>query len=116
MTFFESVYSKIIDTNYVNEWMWKKKVKNPRKDLSAEVFMQHEIDYMMISILIRDSLGEKIFSQKVISELPNEYAYSQHLGKLKWITNTSVVLVNKKNDTEWKVELPCDIISNIYTT
>jgi len=104
MTSFKAVYSKICDINYVNEWVWKK-TKNAEKDLSAEVFMQHEIDWMNISILIKDKFGKEIFLEKIISELPDEYAYSKHLGKLKWTSNRSVSLVNKKNDKEWKVKV-----------
>lgn len=102
---FEIVYSKICEVDYINEWIWKKTVKSVDKQFSAELLMQHDVKSMDISILIKDKIGTEISRKKVISELPDEFAYSKHLGELKWISNNEVALTNKKGDTKWSLEL-----------
>lgn len=49
--------------------------------------------------------GEKIQRNLVISELPDEFAYSKYLGELRWISDTEVALYNKKSDEMVSVEI-----------
>jgi hypothetical protein len=100
---FEMVYSKIREANYTNEWVWKKPVKSADKKFSAEVLCQHGVESIQIHIVLRDKNGAELNRKKVISELPDEFAYTKHLGEVKWLSDNKVALVNKKGDKTWTV-------------
>ncbi|ULO09545.1 hypothetical protein H1230_12685 [Paenibacillus sp. 19GGS1-52] len=95
---FREVSSQIKQMGYSNEWVWKKAIKSPDKNYYAEILCQHNINSMDISILIWQINGVMIQREKVISELPDEFAYAKHLGELKWISDVEVALINKKGD------------------
>lgn len=96
---FRTAYLQIQNNDYSNEWIWKKPVKSPNNRFSAEVFCQHGVKSMDISIIFKDKKGKEIDRKKVISELPDEFAYARHLGELKWVSNSEITLVNKKGDS-----------------
>lgn len=100
---FETVYCKIVKENYINEWTWKKSIKSKNKKINAELICCHGIKCIDIYIILRDKDGLELARKKVISELPHEFAYASHLGKLKWISNDEVALVNKKGDKSWNI-------------
>ena len=102
---FETVFSKILEANYTNEWIWKKAVKSGGKKYSAEILCQHGVKSIEIYIILRDKKGYEIDREKVISELPHEFAYAKHLGELKWVSDSEIALVNKKGDNSWVVKL-----------
>ena len=100
---FENVYNKIVAEGYNNEWVWQKSAKSPDKKYKANVLLQHEVDRIDILIVIYDK-ENVIFSKKVISELPDEYAYANHLGSIKWISSNKVSLVATAKDREWTID------------
>lgn len=102
---FEKAYLEIKENDYLNEWVWKKRVKNSNGKYSAEVFCQHGISNMDISIIFREKKGTEIYRKKIISELPDEFAYAKFLGELKWISDSEVRLINKKGDKGINVKL-----------
>lgn len=102
---FEEVGSKIVESNYENKWIWKKPVKSKNKKISAEIICYHAVKNIDIYIVLKDKTGQELVKKKIISELPNEFAYSKHLGKIKWISDSQVVLVNQNGDNEWSVNL-----------
>ncbi|MFF2092524.1 hypothetical protein [Paenibacillus sp. NPDC058174] len=95
---FRVVASQIEELGYLNEWVWKKAVKSPDKNFSAKVMCHHTVENMDIFISIMQRNGTEILLKKVLSELPDEFAYSKHLGELKWISDFEVALINKKGD------------------
>ncbi len=95
---FETVYSRIREANYTNEWVWKKPVKSEDKKFSAEVLCQHGVESIEIFIVLRNKNGAELDRKKVISELPDEFVYAKHLGEVKWISDNEVALVNKKGE------------------
>lgn len=95
---FRMIASQIEEAGYLNEWIWKKAVKSPDKNYNAKVMCHHNVDSMDIFIFIMLHNGTEILLEKVISELPDEFAYSKHLGELKWISDFEVALINKKGD------------------
>ncbi len=102
---FEDVYSRICEVDYINEWVWKKSKKSANRKFIAEVLMQHEVKVMDIYIIIKNKSGTEISREKVISELPDEFAYAKHLGELKWLCSNQVALINKKGNKRWLCEL-----------
>jgi len=109
---FESTYNKIVEAGYINEWFLPKSAKSPDKKAVARVFLQHEVSEINISIIVIDKKGNEIFRQKVISELPDEWYYTKHLGELKWVSENEIVLVNQEKDKEYKVSTG-DILSGL---
>lgn len=102
---FESTYRKIIEAGYVNEWTWKNSAKSPDKKAVASIFLQHEVLKIDISIVVNDKIGNEIHKEKVISELPDEWAYARHLGEIRWESNDRVALINRNKDKKWIVNL-----------
>ncbi len=93
---FEKVYNEIIKQDYKNNWQYGKSVKNKNKIYGAEILCEHDVEKIDIFISIKNKNSEEILRKKIISELPDEYAYSKHLGKIKWQTNEIVEFYNKK--------------------
>lgn len=71
----------------------------------AEVLIEHEVNSCDISLVIYDRDHQEIKREKLISELPDEWAYARHLGKLTWESKTRVSLTNKKGDRAWHLDL-----------
>lgn len=101
---FRKTYEAVKELNYVNHWTWRKPIKSPSKKYSAEVLCEHELEYIDISIVIRNKDKEVVSKTKVIREQPDEWAYAKHLGKLEWVSDSKIRLVNKKNDQNWEVD------------
>lgn len=93
-------YNKIKELNYENIWTWRKKSSPDRKH-TAELILHHEVEFIDFYIVIRDKSGIEIKRQKILSEVPDEWNYVQHLGELKWNSNSEVVLINKEKDRTW---------------
>ena len=102
---FVVVYNQILELNYLNKWVWKKSIKSPNKAFSAEVVVSHDVENVRLTILIKDRSGNVIKAQELLTDLPDEYAYSMHLGNLSWLDETTVTLKNKIGDQSWVVSL-----------
>ena len=55
---------------------------------------------MDISIIIKAKNGEEILRKKVISKMPDEFAYARYLSELKWLSDEEVALINK-TEPKW---------------
>ena len=102
---FDEPYRKVIEANYINEWYWKKALKNPTKEYSAIVFCEHRLDLFNISIVIRNKKNEEVKRVLLISEKPDELIYNIHLGQLKWVSDNTVSLINKFNTKQWSIKV-----------
>jgi len=105
ITPFESAYSVVVGANYCNEWFWQKSAKNPHSGFTAKILLHHGVKAINISMIIQSKNGDIIAQKTIISELPNEYAYAQHLGSIKWNTDTQVMLSNQNNNKNWVVDI-----------
>lgn len=56
-TIFDNVYSQIVDSNYINQWIWRKKKNNSTRKYIAEVLCEHDIYSCDISVIITDKKG-----------------------------------------------------------
>jgi hypothetical protein len=101
---FLEIKEKIIESNYVNVWRFKKPIKSPNKKSIAEVLCEHDVDKMTISLIIKDIKGN-IIIQKSLNEEPHELAYAYHLGKAIWISDKDACLVNKNGDTVLSINI-----------
>lgn len=89
---FISVKEQIISLNYNNTWTWKSIRKN---SMEVKVICQHCVDNVAIFLIINDINGNTILDEKVITELPDEWAYSKYLVDIK-IEKNKISLVDKK--------------------
>lgn len=56
---FDIPYERVIECNYINQWIWKRPMKSPTKSFSAEVFCEHNLRSFDISIVIKTHNGEE---------------------------------------------------------
>jgi hypothetical protein len=78
---FRRVYGLIRDSNYKNEWTWRK-LSSPDRTYTAEIMCNHGVDAIDIFLLITNPGGDVVSKQLIVSELPDEFAYARHLGKI----------------------------------
>lgn len=103
---FNRVSKEIIDRDYVNEFSLKQKSSPDRKH-KAEIFCQHDIDFITISMIIRErKSNEMIKSELLFKDRPHELSFVQKLGELKWISNREVTLTQRYNlRKKWTVKM-----------
>ena len=82
----------IIKSDYMNEWFWKKPIKNKGKTVQIKV--AHEVDKASIYMVFKDD--EKIKEVLLVEDVPDEWAYSRYLGKLEWASEDSAQLITKE--------------------
>ncbi|MGF7036580.1 hypothetical protein J2T17_007654 [Paenibacillus mucilaginosus] len=102
---FLEAYTKIIDVNYLNEWIFKKPVKSPTKEYLAYVYCEHKITAFVISIIICDKDKNILLQKTVIEEIPDEFFFNEHLGKLVWSSPHKVSLINKEGTQSWSITI-----------
>lgn len=89
---FIATRNKIISLNYDNTWIWKTVKSNT---LEAKIICHHCINDITIILVVSDLNGNIILNEKIITELPDEWAYFQYLGNLK-IEKNKIFLLDKK--------------------
>jgi hypothetical protein len=102
---FDEAYKKVIEVDYVNEWYYKKALRSPTKEYKAAVFCEHKKDVFDITIIIMNKKGEEIKRKKVLSLPPREVVFDYYLGKLKWISDDTVVLTDCFENEQWEVKI-----------
>jgi hypothetical protein len=101
---FLETYQKAKALDLVNHWVWKRK-HSPSRKLVAEALIEHEVNSCDISLVVYDRDHQEIKRKKLISELPDEWAYARHLGALTWESENQIVLRNKEGNKMWRVDL-----------
>lgn len=100
---FDQINQEIIEKNYNNEYVWKKKI-SPNRALIAEVFCQHDIESIEIFIVIRDKKSNEVIKRElIIKDRPHELIFVNYLGDLKWISNNEVALIHRNKNKKWIV-------------
>lgn len=89
---FIKIKDKIISLDYSNIWTWKS-VKNDY--FEAKVICNHCVNNNSIYLIVSDLKGNIILNEKIITDLPDEWAYSKYLGDLI-IKKNKVCLIDKK--------------------
>ncbi|PEY99127.1 hypothetical protein CN326_23440 [Bacillus sp. AFS018417] len=102
---FEQAYNKVIEEDYQNQYIWKQKV-SPKRKYIGEVFCQHDIEEFSIYMVIKDYNDKKEIKRVFLqSDRPNEFAFVKHLGKLEWLSQDEIVLINKSGKNQWVVKI-----------
>lgn len=88
--------NEIVESNYVNEWYWNKPVKS--KQVSVQVKVLHEVESVNIYMVFKDSVRNVYKEKFLVSDIPDERAYSKYLGKLEWISVGTARLSTKNGE------------------
>ena len=92
----ENACNKVVDSNYVNEWYWNKPVKS--KQVSVQIKVLHEVENVNIYMVFKDSSKNVCKEKLLVSEIPDERAYSKYLGKLEWVSVATARLSAKSGE------------------
>lgn len=95
----DSIYEaceKIKNYEYVNEWMWGKKLKIG--DKYAQIKVEHEVDNVGIYAVFYDKKNTIIKKSLIIDAIPDERAYGIYLGKLEQYSQNEVILITKTGE------------------
>jgi len=96
---FSNIEKQIIAFDYKNEWYWNKPVKSPNKQLSVQIFIDHDVDAVDIYAVFRDKHNGELYKRILISEnRPDEWAYQKYLCKLEWLSDDEVILRGSMDD------------------
>lgn len=100
---FQEVYQKIINLNYNNQFIYKKKT-SPNKKYICNIICEHEVSYVDIYLEIRCKKSNMLIKkERLIRERETyETAFSSHIGKLFWQMNHKVILMDSLNRDGWK--------------
>jgi len=102
---FKNIESMIISCDYKNIWTWSSKWNKNRK-YNASVYVDHDVDSVIIGMKIVDKSGTMIYNKKILTTKPDEWDYAPFLGKLFWQNNNEAVLLDKNDKVvgKWSAE------------
>lgn len=93
----------IRNASFRNEWVWKQALCSPNRKYRGKVFCRHEIRAFEIQLVIENISGVVVARSPIITELPDEWAYSDRLGRLTWANSSELMLLNKQGGKEMSV-------------
>lgn len=97
------VFNKIKENNFINQYICKEKARN--KKYIAEILVLHEVEVAQIYVVFRDIKTNAIIEKKLVLSLePNYWIIENSIGKLKWIGEDKVQLL----DSNGKKILVCN--------
>lgn len=100
---FDKAYQAVIDANYVNNWIWKRKFSSDRKYI-AEIFCEHEVEYFRLSVLLREN--NIIVDHVHLADVsPSDFAFVQYLGELKWLATDKIEYASGDRNNIWTYDL-----------
>ncbi len=101
---FINAYHCVKGLNYNNEWVWKSK-KSPQGKLRAEIFCVHEVSRFRIFLNIKDKKGFLITQFHLLDQEPDEHIFKNRLGKLEWLSNNYIQLIDVFDEEKWGVDI-----------
>lgn len=102
---FKYPYEQIIECGYQNNYIFGKPKVSPCKKYTAEIYCEHKLKSFDIFVVVRSRNGIQVKSQLVKSELPDEFFFKKHLGRIKWIGNKKIEMLNKRETKKWIVDI-----------
>lgn len=91
---FKNAYDSVISENFLNTYIIKKKASRNRMH-SAKLVGMHTEESFKCYIKIENKEGAEILNQLLFSELPDEFLFNGQVGDIKWLSEKTVVHINK---------------------
>jgi hypothetical protein len=101
---FTTAWAKVRELELRNVWRWRV-ARSPSGQKLAEVWIDHDVQACLISLVVRSHTGHEVSRHELITELPDEWAFSPHLGSVIWATDSRVILTSKNRERSWQVDL-----------
>ncbi|WIG44629.1 hypothetical protein [Bacillus toyonensis] len=100
----QEVNQKIIDLNYNNQYIYKKKT-SPNKKYICNIICEHEVSYVDICLEIRCKKSNMLIKKERLFRERETYetAFSSHIGKLFWQMNHKVILMDSLSRDGWRI-------------
>lgn len=102
---FNAAYSKVIELNFSNEWVWKKKAISPNKEYKAIIFCIHEIYLFEARLRILDKKSNIVYDNTLFTDTPDEFIFSNYFGEFKWESNNVITLGEKIGNGKLEINL-----------
>ncbi|EAD5703639.1 hypothetical protein ACU8IW_001260 [Listeria innocua] len=103
---FIEAYEKVKELDYQNNYYYKKPKSSPNRKQKAQIYIEHGLYKADIYIVIFNKEQKIMRKEFILSDLPNPFVFSAHLGNLKWIDNNRLVLAHKqRKDILYKVDI-----------
>lgn len=99
---FERAFELAEYQNLINEWYWKKPLFSSNRKYKASLYLVHEVTVVKGFLIVANKHNEEILRVEAFRDRPNEWAYLRYLGKLEWLTQNEVVLLDKRNNVVGK--------------
>lgn len=84
---------KVVESNYENIWFWKKPKK--RKNLSVQLKVVHDSDFITFYMVFADSKTKESEEFFMAKDEPSEWIFNNYFGILEWIDDTTAKLTTK---------------------
>jgi hypothetical protein len=97
----ESAIQRVIDKDFLNVSVWKKKINNKKSSASVEVIIQLDEKAAEIRALFRTKDDLIMQNVLIFSTLPSEFIYVPCLGKIAWLDERTVQLVSSDETQKW---------------
>jgi hypothetical protein len=97
----ESAIQRVIDKDFLNVSVWKKKINNKKSSASVEVIIQLDEKAAEIRALFRSKDDLIMQNVLIFSTLPSEFIYVPCLGKIAWLDERTVQLVSSDETQKW---------------
>ncbi|MHA7966747.1 hypothetical protein ACX93W_21790 [Paenibacillus sp. CAU 1782] len=92
---FVDVFLRMENEGLKNTYQPLKPLYNSKRNLKVAIVCDHEINEISMHLCVSDKNGKEIERKLVVSEIPNEWNFHIHLGKLQWTSENEVALINK---------------------
>lgn len=92
----DEAFRKIEEAEYNNTYIYGKPAKNPTRQYTAELYIEHQVEAIYFYAVIRNKQLEIVEKKLIITESPSEWTYEQYLGKIVWASESEIHLKNKE--------------------
>lgn len=101
---FNYVYLKMVEDQLDNVYIWTKK-SSPSRKYQAEIHCRHDLDVFEISLTIISNGDSRVVKKEVlIQEVPNEFLFVPHLGRLSWVSESELCFFNRSGSRKIAVK------------
>lgn len=103
---FEIAARLVEEAKFVNQLDIGRSKRNPSKEISAQLQLDHDVEQATILVSFRDKKGAELARVPLVSDRPNEFIFSQYLGSFAWVDNETVKLKPKGQGPDLFAQVP----------